>query len=151
MLLRLVVGCAGGEAARQEIALPVKGRLRHAQLGLRRGYPCGRGIKFGLLLGRIKPGQEVAGIDVGAHVHQAREHAPAHTKGEVGAETRLDLAGERERSLSVLRLHNFGVYERGTLRRIGGAVVAGAQWRRQKRDRECGIHVPQNGQGGRMG
>ena len=97
------------------MALPIKGRLRHAQLGLRRGHTRGRGVKLGLLLGRIEPGQEVAGIDVGADIHQAREHAPAHTKGEVGAETRLDLAGQREGSLSVLRLHNFGVHERGTL------------------------------------
>jgi len=61
----------------------------------------------------------------------------------------LDLAGQREPPLSILRLHNFGAYERGTLHRIGGVVVAGAQWRRQKRDRECGIHMPQ--QRGRMG
>src|SRR6476620_7159467 len=63
----------------------------------------------------ITLGQEVAGIDVGADIHQARKHAPAHTKGEVGAETRLDLAGEREGRVSVLRLHNFGVHERGAL------------------------------------
>ena len=53
----------------REIALPVKGRLRHAQLGLRRGHTCGRGVKIGLLLGRIEPCQNVAGIDVGADVH----------------------------------------------------------------------------------
>ena len=71
LLLRLIVGDAGREAARQEVALPVKGRLRHAQLSLRRGHACGRGVKIGLLLGRIEPGQKVAGIDVGADIHQA--------------------------------------------------------------------------------
>src|SRR6476646_5184345 len=76
---------------------------------------------------------------MGADIHQPRDHAPTDPKREVGAVARLDFAGQRERSLSVLRLHNFGAYERGTLHRIGGVVVAGAQWRRQKRDREYGI------------
>ena len=151
LLLRLVVGDAGGEAARQEIALPVKGRLRHAQLGLRRGHARGRGVKIGLLLGRIEPGQEVAGIDVGADVHQPLEHASAHPKRQVGAEAGLDLAGQRHGSLSVPRLHKLGVHQRGTLDRSGGAVIAGAQWHGQKRERECGTHGPRNGQRGRMG
>jgi hypothetical protein len=86
---------------------------------------------------------------VGADIDQPLEYASAHPEREVSAVARLDLAGQRERSLSVLRLHNFGAYERGTLHRIGGVVVAGAQWRRQKHDRECGIHMPQ--QCGRMG
>ena len=96
LLLRLVVGDAGGEAARRdERGLPVKRRLRHAQLGFRRSHPCGRGVKLGLLLGRIEPGQEVAGIDVGADIHQPREHASADPKREVGAEAGLDFAGQR--------------------------------------------------------
>ena len=99
---------------------------------------CGRGVKIGLLLGRIEPGQQVAGIDVGADIHQAREHASAHTKGEVGAEAGLDLAGQRYGSLSVPRLHKLGVHQRGALDRSGGAVIAGTQGRRQKRERECG-------------
>ena len=151
LLLRLVVGDAGGEAAREQGALPIKGRLRHAQLSLRRGYACGCGVKIGLLLGRIEPGQEVAGIDVGADIHQAREHAPADTKGEVGAEAGLDLAGQRHGGLSVSRLHKLGVHQRGTLDRSGGAVIAGTQWRRQKRERDCGTHVPRNGHRRRMG
>ncbi len=151
LLLRLIEGDAGGEAVRQEIALPVKGRLRHAQLGLRRGHSCGRGVKIGLLLGRIEPGQDVAGIDVGADIHQAREHAPADTKREVGAETGLDFAGQRHGSLSVLRLHDFGVHERGALDGGDGAVIAGTQRRRQQHERECGTHRPRNGRRGRTG
>ena len=135
----------------EQMALPVKGRLRHAQLSLRRGHSCGRGVKIGLLLGRIEPGQEVAGIDVGADINQAREHAPAHTKGEVGAETGLDFAGQREASLAIPRLHEFGVHQRGALDRGGGAVIAGTQRRRQQRKRECGTHGPWNGPRGRMG
>ena len=125
--------------------LPVKGRLRHAQLGFRRGHRRGRGVKIGLLLGRIEPGQDVAGIDVGSDIHQPREHAPAHPKREVGAETGLDLAGQRDGALPFSRLHDFGAYERGALDRGGGAIVAGAQRRRQKRDRECGAQAVQNG------
>ena len=126
LLLRLVVGDARGEAARDERALPIKGRLRHAQLSLRCGHPCGRGIKIGLLLGRIEPGQEVAGIDVGADIHQPLEHASAHPEREVGAEAGLDLAGQRRGSLSVPRLHKLGVHQCGALHRSGGAVIAGA-------------------------
>jgi hypothetical protein len=61
-LLRLVVGDAGGEAGRDERGLPIKRGFGHAQLGLRRADPCDRGIKLGLLLGRIEPRQNVAGI-----------------------------------------------------------------------------------------
>ena len=104
----------------RERALPVKGRLRHAQLGLRRGDPCGRGVKIGLLLGRIEPGQEVAGIDVGADVHKPREDASAHPERQVGTEAGLDLAGQRYGSLSVPRLHKLSVHQRGTLDRSGG-------------------------------
>ena len=42
---------------------------------------------------------------MGTDIHQAREHAPAYAKGEVGAETGLDFAGQRHGSLSVPRLH----------------------------------------------
>jgi hypothetical protein len=123
--------------------------LGHAQLRLRRGEPCGRGIKLGLLLGRIESRKNVTAVNTGTDIYQPRNHAATDPKREVGAVARLDFAGQRERSLSVLRLHNFGAYERGTLHRIGGVVVAGAQWRRQKRDREYGIPMPQ--QRGRMG
>ena len=150
LLLRVVVGDAGGETARQQRALPVKGRLRHAQLSLRCGYPCGRGVKISLLLGRIEPGQEVAGIDVGPDIHQAREDAPAHTKGKVGAEAGLDLAGQCHGRLSLARLHELGAHQRGALDRSGGALIAGTQWRSQKRQRDCGTHGPRNGHRRRM-
>ena len=95
LLLRLVVGDAGGEAGRDEIGLPIKRGFGHAQLGLRRGNTRGRGIKLGPLLGRIESGQEVAGIDVGADVHKPLEHASAHPERQVGTEAGLDLAGQR--------------------------------------------------------
>ncbi len=118
--------------------MPVDGRLRHAQLGLRCGYPCGRGVKIGLLLGRIEPGQEVAGIDVDPDIHQAREHAPAHAKGEVGAEAGLDLAGQCHGGLSVPRLHKLGVHQRGPLDGSGGVVIAGTQGGARSASADCG-------------
>jgi hypothetical protein len=107
--------------------------LRHVQLSLRCGYASGCGVKIGLLLGRIEPGQKVAGIDVGPDIHQARSDASAHTKGEVGAEASLDLAGQCHSRMSVARLHKFGAYQRGTLDRSVGALIAGTQWRSQQR------------------
>jgi hypothetical protein len=116
--------------------------LRHAQLGLRGGYTCARGVEIGLLLGRIEPGEELAGIDVRANVYKAREHAPAHTKGELGAETGLDIAGQGHGGLSILRPHDFSVHQRGTLDRSNGVIIAGTEGRRQKRERKCGTHWP---------
>jgi hypothetical protein len=147
LLLRVVVGDAGGE----ERVLPIKGRLRHAQLGLRCGYPCGGGFKIGLLLGRIELGEEIAGIDVGADIDQALEHAPAHTKGEVGAETGLDFASQREPSVAILRLNDFGAHERSAFDGGGGGVIAGSERRRQKRECERNTNVPQNCLRERMG
>jgi len=75
---------------------------------------------------------------VGADIHQAREHAPAHTKGEVGTETGLDFAGQRYGSMAILRLHELCVHHCRTLDRSGGAVIAGAKRRRQQGEREYG-------------
>ena len=87
----------------------------------------------------------------GPDIHQAREHAPADTKGEVGAEAGLDLAGQRHGRLSVTRLHKLGAHQRGALGRSGGALIAGTQWRSQQRERDCGTHGPRNGHRRRMG
>jgi len=84
-------------------------------------------------------------------IHQAREHAPAHTKGEVGAEAGLDLAGQCHGRLSVARLHKLGADQRGALDRSGGALIAGTQWCSQKRERDCGTHGPRNGHCRRTG
>ena len=92
LLLRLVVGNAGGEAGRDERGLPIKRGLGHAQLRLRRSDPCGRGIKLGLLLGRIEPRKNVTAIDTGTDIHQPRNHASTHPKREVGA---IDAPGLR--------------------------------------------------------
>ena len=73
------------------------------------------------------------------------EDAPADAKGEVGAEAGLDFAGQRHGRLSVARLHKFGVHQYGALDRRGGALIAGTQRRRQKRERDCGTHRPRNG------
>jgi hypothetical protein len=116
--------------------------LGHAQLGFRRGHTCSRGVKIGLLLGRIEPCQEIAGADVDADVHQPFEHASAHTKGEVGAEAGLDLARQRKAPLAILRLHDFGVNESGALDGGGSAVIAGSERRRQKRECERNTDVP---------
>ena len=77
-----------------------------------------------------------------------RDHASADPERQVGAEAGLDFAGQRYGSLSVLRLHKLGVHQRGALHRSGGVVIAGTQRRRQKRERECGTHVPRNSAGG---
>jgi hypothetical protein len=64
---------------------------------------------------------------VGADIHKPLKDASVDSERQVGPEARLDLAGEREATLAILRLHNFGVDERGALDRSRGAVIAGAQ------------------------
>ena len=124
--------------------------MRHAQLGFRCSHTRGRCVKVGLLLGWIEPGQEIAGVDVGADVHKPLEHASAHPERQVGAEAGLDLAGQRYGSLSLSWLNKLGVHQRGMFDRSGGAVIAGAERNGQKRDSERCTHGPRNGQRGRI-
>jgi hypothetical protein len=119
-------------------------------LGIRRGHSCGRGAKIGLLLGRIEPGQDIAGIDMVADVHKPLKDASADPERQVGTEARLDLAGQRYGSLSVPWLHKLGVHHRATLEPSGGVVIAGAKRRRQQGEREYGTHRPRNSRRGRV-
>jgi hypothetical protein len=131
--------------------LTIECGLCHAQLGLGCGQTSGRRIKLRLLLGRIEARQNIAGIDVGTDIDQSCDHPPAHTKGKISAEAGLDLASQGEGSLSVPRLHDFGVHERGVLDCGGGAVIASSQWGRQKRERERSTEVSQNSLRERIG
>src|SRR3954462_13526813 len=88
-------------------------------------------------------------MNVGAYIYQALEHATVHTAGEVGAETRRDLACQGEGSLSVPRLNELGVYQNGPLARGDRTVIAGSKWRHQQRHRERGTQGPRHSRRGR--
>jgi hypothetical protein len=106
-------------------------------LGFGGGLRRSRCIDIGLLLGRIEPSQHVAGLDVGADIGEPCDNAAAYPKGEVGAETGLDFAGQGRGTCSIERLDQLGAHVQGAIR-SSRAIIAGTQHRRHKRNPEGG-------------
>ena len=107
-----IVFAAAGVALGQELFLAHEGggrlfdpRLLGHNLGL-------GGIDVGLQVFGIELGQHLLGADAIAHVHHALDDLAAHTEGQIGLHTGLDIAGQRDCCGKIRRLHGLHEYPR---------------------------------------